>query len=272
MSLSVLMTLYKNDSPEHFLDAFDSILGQTLPPDEIVLVVDGPIGAGLENALKLCEGKAGATPLRVFRLPSNRGLGSALRFGLSRCAHDLVVRHDSDDISLPDRFRLQADFMEARPEVSVSSGAIYEFAGTTGKITNIKRVPVGMRRILAYSRTRNPINHPCAILRKKDALAVGGYRKALLFEDYYLWLRLLAGGFSLDNLDEPLVYFRSDGYMSRRRGWKYAVKEALFLIRLKRDGLLKFINPTAYVGRIVIRLLPAGVVGIIYGKYLRRGE
>jgi len=272
MSLSVLMTLYANDSPNYFIEAFNGILGQTLSPDEIVLVVDGPIGQGLENALSLCERKAGAMRFRVLRLPTNRGLGSALRYGLSRCAHDLVVRHDSDDVSLPDRFRLQAEFMASRPEVSASSGMIYEFAGTVDNITNMKKVPVGMRRILPYSRTRNPLNHPCAILRKKDVMAVGGYKKALLFEDYYLWLRLLAGGYSLDNLDAPLVYFRSDGYMSRRRGWKYAVKEALFLIKLRRDGLLKCVNPTAYVGRIVIRLLPASVVRAIYGKYLRRGE
>lgn len=49
---SVLMSLYKNEKPEYLREALDSVLNQTLLPDEIVIVEDGPLTEELNAVLK----------------------------------------------------------------------------------------------------------------------------------------------------------------------------------------------------------------------------
>jgi hypothetical protein len=150
--------------------------------------------------------------------------------------------------------------MLSRPDLSASSGAMFEFSMIPDIIIAAKRVPIGMERILPYSRMRNPINHPCVILRKSDVLAAGGYMKSPFLEDYYFWMRLLVHGYRLDNLPGRLLFFRSDNYMLRRHGLYYSINEVRFLLRLRREGIMRFISLPAYLVRILIRIMPIRII------------
>ena len=102
--------VYKNDNPEHFRQAMDSILNQIVIPDEIVLVIDGPIPISTNNIIQLY----GNDPnIKVVRLSQNVGHENARRIGLEHCTYDLVALMDADDISLPDRFEKQIKCFEA---------------------------------------------------------------------------------------------------------------------------------------------------------------
>ena len=104
------MCVYHGDRPDLFAQAVDSILQQTVAPDEVVLVVDGPVPEELDTVI--C-GYEALKQFRVIRLAENQGHGNARRTGLEHCSHSLVALMDSDDISLPDRF--ESSWQPLRP-------------------------------------------------------------------------------------------------------------------------------------------------------------
>src|SRR5690554_5001347 len=115
MSFTVLMSVYAKEQPDYFNQAFLSIWDQqTLKPDQIVLVKDGPLTAELDAEIQRWQEKLGKV-LSVVELPENVGLGAALNEGLKACKYELVARMDTDDISLPARFEEQVAFMQTHP-------------------------------------------------------------------------------------------------------------------------------------------------------------
>ena len=81
---SVLMSIYKNDKQEFVKDAVDSMLRQTVLPEQIVLVEDGPLLEDVEQ-LVVCYEKEYPTVFTVIRLEKNGGLGNALNVGMKEC-------------------------------------------------------------------------------------------------------------------------------------------------------------------------------------------
>ena len=77
---SVLMSLYDGEDPDYLDLALRSVFGQTPAPDQVVLVLDGPVGAALEAVVG--RYKALYPALEVYPQPENRGLSAALRIGL----------------------------------------------------------------------------------------------------------------------------------------------------------------------------------------------
>ncbi len=109
---SLLLTVYGGDRADYVRDAFQSAVGaQTRPPEQVVLVQDGPVGDDLTACLaELRETeKADVTFLKLER---NGGLGIALDTGLEASRHDIVARMDADDIAMPQRFAVQLPVIE----------------------------------------------------------------------------------------------------------------------------------------------------------------
>lgn len=98
---SVLISVYYKERPIYLKSALDSVLNQTLPPSEIILVKDGPLTAELENVLSSYD----TNLLKVIPLPDNLGLSKALNIGLKHCSYEFVARMDTDDICYPYRLK-----------------------------------------------------------------------------------------------------------------------------------------------------------------------
>ena len=211
---SVLMAVYHKDDPAFLRDAIDSMLRQTVPPAQFVLVCDGPLTPELDEVIE-SYGDA----LDVLRLPENKGLGNALRCGLERCSCELVARMDSDDISVPDRCEKQLAAFASDDSLCVLSGAVEEFADDPEKPFAKRSVPLTHEEILAYCKRRNPFNHPAVMFRKQAILNAGGYNSDFyLFEDYDLWTRVLRSGVKTANLSQTLLKFRANELQVKRRG------------------------------------------------------
>ena len=101
---SVLISVYYKEQPEWFQDAIESILNQTVPPSEIVLVEDGPL---TDELYKIVDKYAQNPIFKIVPLEKNVGLGLALREGLKQCKNDLIARMDTDDIAVPNRCEKQ---------------------------------------------------------------------------------------------------------------------------------------------------------------------
>lgn len=269
---SVLMSVYKGERPEYLHTALTSIIHQTLAPDDIVLVCDGP----LKNSLELVIGRFDNC-LTLVRLPENRGLGKALAEGIRYCKHEWIARMDSDDISIANRCEWQLAYVDKHPEVDVLSGGVAEFMGEALSIEEAERhvfsrkgVPVTNVEIADYIKYRNPINHPCAMFRKSKVLAAGGYQPCDLFEDYDLWVRMYLKQYVFANLPDTILYMRVNDMHRRRGGVRYAKAILRFWTRMYRYGMIGFgqyLHMTS--SRIVVSLLPNRIRKLVYEKKLR---
>ena len=137
---SVLLSLYIKEHPEFLKQSLDSLFTQTLPPDEIVLVLDGPLTQELNEVVSAYATRYDRI-LKVVPLPQNLGLGRALNEGLKHCSYELVARMDTDDIAKPERFAKQIAIFEKYPEVDVVSAWLDEFEGDVSRIRSIKKLP-----------------------------------------------------------------------------------------------------------------------------------
>lgn len=266
---SVLLSIYAKECPMYFKASLDSIFHQTLFPDEVILVEDGPLTSELEQIVYDYSTRYPA--LKIVPLPTNQGLGKALNEGLKHCSYDLVARMDTDDIAMPDRFRRQIQIFEEHPEIDVCGAWVDEFEGNKRNILSTRKLPEYHEEIAAYAKRRNPINHPVVMFRKSAVIAAGGYQHCPLFEDYYLWLRMLRHGDKFYNIQESLLFFRMSPDMFKRRGgWKYAVNELRFLYMMRKMGIIgwRYFILNAII-RFPIRVMPNGVRGILYKKILR---
>lgn len=272
VNFSVLMSVYKNDSPKDFRNAFDSISkNQTLPPNEIVLVVDGPVPEALKRVIKQLQ--QDSTVLNVLWQKTNQGLGKALAIGMEAVTNNLVARMDADDISVYNRFEKQIAFMTANPSISASGGQISEFIGSPDNIVAYRRVPLDADECKLYYMDRDPLNHMTVMLRKSAVMEVGNYQSWHLDEDTYLWGRLLKAGYKIANLPDILVNVRVGEQMyARRGGWRY-FKSDIGILKWKLDNGL--INRRRYIYNYIVRfgvqvLMPNSIRGWVFKHLLRK--
>ena len=201
------------DAEATIAEAVASCLAQTLPADEVLVVDDHSTDATAQVAAA-----AGA---RV--IPSEgRGLVAALDTGLRAAEGTWIARMDADDVADPRRLELQAPLLQQR---TVVDGGV-RFFRDDGE------VPPGMRR---YERFVNTVDvdrellvesfvvHPAATFHRHAVVEAGGYRDGPFPEDYELWLRLHAGGWTFHKVPELLVSMRDRPDRATRTDPRYRV-------------------------------------------------
>lgn len=268
--LSVVMSTYAGDEPAELSQALESVFEQTRPPDEVVLVADGPLSEGLDAVVSQQETDHPET-LRVHRLPENRGQGLARAAGVEQASHPLVAIMDADDVCAPTRFERQLDFLTDHPDVDVVGSYLAEFSDDPEEPHAIREVPTAHDDIASMARHRSPMNQTTVVFRREVAMAAGNYRDVDRLEDYGLWVRMLLEGGRFANIPEVLVSARAGEEMYRRRGgWTYAREEVRFQRECWRWGFLS--APRALLNllvRVPIRFVPNRIRGAVYARYFR---
>lgn len=270
---SVCTSVYKNDKPEFVKVALDSMLvHQSVKPDEVVLVQDGPVPEELSLLLSEYEDKY-SDVMHIIRLDKNGGLGNALRLGVENARYDIIARMDSDDICLPDRFEKQLAYMEAHPDCDIVGGQITEFIDTPDNIVGKREVPCSNKAIYQYMRSRCALNHPTVMFKKKSVLEAGNYQDWFWNEDYYMWIRMMERDCVFANLPDVLVNMRSglDQY-GRRGGKKYFDSEiGIKKLMLEKGMINRKEYVVNYIQRFIIQLLlPNCVRGWVFRTFARK--
>lgn len=276
MKFSVLISVYVKENPTFFRQALDSINCQSLLPDEIVLIKDGPLTNDLEEVIDDFVFKF-KNSVKIISLSENRGLGFALSIGLMECSYDLIARMDTDDISALNRFEKQIDFFKKNPNIDLLGSNIEEFNIVPGDLNRLRILPQNSQEIIKFSKYRNPINHPTVMFRKEKVIAAGNYQSdILLFEDYSLFIRMIKNDAKLYNIQESLLFFRVGSgieTIKRRSGFHYVKKEWKFSLFLLRIGHINTFEWLFYIiTKLPFRMLPSSFVLFIYNKFLRKIE
>ena len=263
---SVLMSLYKKEHPEYLRLALDSMLNQTVAPDEIVLVEDGPLTPELYAILNEYP------MLHRVKNEKNLGLGLALNEGLKVCRNELVARMDTDDISKPDRCEKQLRRFEEKPELAIVGSHIDEFVGTPDNIISQRKVPLTSEAIYNFAKKRSAFNHPAVMYRKSAVMAEGGYSDLKRNQDVDIFGRMLFKGHKAENIDEALLWFRSsDELAARRKSWENTKSYIDTIKKFWKMGYSSFADyAKVAVAQTGMFILPASMQNWVYKKFLRK--
>lgn len=265
---SVLMSVYARDLPERLSIALRSMVEQSMPPKEIVLVFDGPLTDDLYATVRqIAADNPGL--IRPIQLEENGGLGPALNAGLNQCSCDVIVRMDADDYSFPERCARQLTKLEEGYDMVGCN--VTEFSSSVDSPNAVRVLPESHEEIVRFSKRRSPFAHPSFVVRKNALQAVGGYRPVRFAEDFDLFIRLLHAGYRGYNVQDCLVAMCVDeGAYQRRGGLSYLNDMLAFNILELREGWFSPVDFAARsIANIGVALVPNGVRDRIYKRLLR---
>lgn len=267
---SVLMSLYIKEKADYFEQCMESIIRQTVVPEEIVIVLDGPISSELEKSL---EKYSNQYPDWIKLVPNkvNKGLGLALADGVPECSNELIARMDTDDIAREDRFELQLKEFEMDPELDICGSHIIEFEGEIRNKISVRKVPLMHDEILEYQKQRSAFNHMTVMYKKSAVLRAGNYQHAPLMEDDLMWVNMILSGAKCKNIDDYLVYARTGIEMIKRRGgYSYFKKYKCGRKRILETG---YITKKDYYKTIMVQaivaMMPQKIRLFIFTTFLR---
>ena len=261
-AFSVVMSVYKNDHPEYFKQAVDSVLNQSLAPSEIIIVVDGDVTKAIRSVLSSFRT---LKQVKIHQLQKNSGLGLARDYGIRKSSSSIVAVMDSDDISLPDRFQTQLEFLRNQNAAMVG-GYIEEFMLIPGDCGLIRKVPLNHKQIITVGRWRQSMNHVTIMFKKSIYFKSGGYRDVRGIEDFDLFYRIFLTGAKVCNVNQVLVNVRfNEGTVLRRRGWQYyKAMVGIYTGMVKTGYISMFRFMFLSFVQFFVRLLPPIFLGFAY--------
>ena len=268
---SVLMSLYLKEKPEYLNEALKSVINQTVKPNEIVIVYDGPITTELKSVV---EQYVSNNPglIKIIDNPENKGLGLALADGVPQCTYELIARMDTDDICRKDRFEKQLEEFVKDPRLDICGSHILEFEEKEENIVARRRVPLVDKDIKEYQKIRDGFNHVSVMFKKKSVLAAGNYQSCLLMEDTLLWANMFMNGAKGKNIDDYLVYVRIGKDMYERRGgFDYYKKYKAGRRKVYETGYISWVDyKMTLIVQFIVAAIPNRVRGFVFKNLLHR--
>lgn len=242
--IAVIMSTY-NESDFELSASIDSVLNQTFEDFEFIIVNDNPDNTKIEHLLQ--KYKNLDRRIRVIQNKENIGLAASLNAGIATSSAEYIARQDADDISLPERFQIQVDYLEANANcalVCANRIDIDEESELLGTGTNFTLPDDKIKKIMPYG---SVIIHPTVMMRKQVVEKLGGYRNLRSGQDYDLWLRMIAAGYNIHILPEVLLKYRirknsisKINFAKQYFSSKYAAESYKMLIQKGEDAFNEF--------------------------------
>ena len=216
--VSVIMSVYK-EKIEWLRESIESILDQTFKDFEFIIICDNP--QYIEGIHVLRDYEKNDSRVRLIFNETNIGLTKSLNKGLAVAKGEYIARMDADDVSMPDRFQQQINFMETHPNVIVL-GTNIKYIGDYSYFDSNKWIKINNDDVKAQLLINSCFAHPSVMIRKSVLVENNikydeDYRQA---QDYRMWEILKDFG-DFANLPEPLLQYRvSAAQVSRKHNSK----------------------------------------------------
>ncbi len=268
---SALIPIYKNDLLQYVKVAVESMLNQTRPFDEILLIVEGNVSEEINLYLNCLK-----TPVNVLRIdnqngPLGFGLPASLNVGIKNAIGDFIVRLDSDDYSHPQRLEKIDTYLKKNSQVHLMSSWVDEYDENLELLISTRRVPLTDKHIKRKGRWKNPFNGPAAVFRRDTAIILGGYPIVASNEDYCFWAEFLINGYTVSNIPESLVYMRTGRSMiPRRKSKRYRMGTIQSIAYMFSIGYLRTWHLVWHLGiNSIVRRFPAKLFFILQFRIFR---
>lgn len=264
--LAVIMSLYKSDVLEYVKLATESILNQSYTDFDLYIQYDGYVQKDVDEYLSGIKDKR----IHINRREENKGLAFSLNELLGiimLMQYEYIARMDADDISMPERFEKQIEFMDAHLETECLGTWAIEI-NSDGSEYYRKQMPETHEGCWEQFMIRDCMIHPTVMFRKSYIEKAGMYSLDTYFgEDTMMWAQGFVAGCKFANLPEYLFKFRlNDDFFNRRRGWKHA--KGILTLRWRVNKMLHYplkayIYAFAYAGA---KMMPTNVLKLIYSN------
>ena len=265
-NIAVIMSIYKNDMIGFVQQAVESILGQTYKDFDFFIQYDGPIDKTIDDYLTGIDDKR----IIINKREQNKGLAYSLNELLKKVlvdSYEYIARMDADDISLPERFEKQIDYMKNHPDVECLGTWAIEIKNDGSEYYR-KQMPATHEGCRNLFMIRDCMIHPTVMFRRSYIEKAGMYSLDTYFgEDTMMWAQGFYAGCVFANVPEYLFKFRlNDDFFSRRRGWKHA--KGILSLRWKVNKMLHYplkayLYAIAYAGA---KMMPTKILNLIYRK------
>jgi len=249
-AISVIMGIY-NCAPT-LQEALDSLYSQTLQDFEIILCDDGSTDNTFEVAL---ENQKKNSNIVLLKNERNLGLNATLNKCLKVAKGKYIARMDGDDLSKPNRFETEFNFLESHPEYAIVSTSM-EYFDDNGVFRTGHCSGEPSREEFVKG---TPFCHAPCMVRREAYMAVDGYsvsERLLRVEDYHLWLKMYEKGFRGYRLDQPLYMMRDDRNAVARRKISGRINEAYVKYLVCKTFELPFYYYLFCLKPIIVGLLP----------------
>jgi glycosyltransferase involved in cell wall biosynthesis len=252
-NFSVLMSVYVKTKLLHFEQCLDSINAQTLLPSEVIIVKDGHLDFDIDEEVS----KYNNLNISIVDNEVNIGLPRSLNKGLQHCNNEIIFRMDTDDICIENRFELQYNKFMSNENLAILGTNVILIDDESKEIFKPRKVPLSDADIRKIMHIKNPFNHPSVVYKKSLVLSVGGYSDLYLYEDWYLWYKLMRlENVEFENMSDILLKYRIRTF-SERKGRNVIKAEYSFYQLLYENN---FITASVFMFNIVlkfiVRLLP----------------
>lgn len=186
-------------------ESIHSILEQSFKSFELIIINDG----STDNSLDILDNYSNK---RIQVINNEHDFIKSLNIGMTQARGRYIARMDADDIMLPDRLKVQYEFMESHPEIDICGGWLDAFGGRNGTMQQ----PLAHNDIMSIMLLHNPLYHPTVMMRKRiveNMLLINNirlcYKEEYIYaEDYKLWMDLAVEGYRFANIPKVLVKYR----------------------------------------------------------------
>jgi hypothetical protein len=194
-----------HDRPHYLPQAVESVLAQTYPSIELIVVDDGSADAGATTQAVLKPYLSSKKVTYLYQ--DNQGVGHAVNRGLSIAQGQYIQRIDDDDTLLPEKIEKSVDIFESKPDTGLVATGYYRI-DSEGKQTGVGHPnpcpgPARLLNILM----RCVSLQPAVMVRANVHQKAGKYRN-MRGQDYDMWIQI-AKHYEIETIDEPLAEVRS---------------------------------------------------------------
>jgi len=207
---------YQKSKVDHLKTCIDSILSQTYVPSVIHLIQDGPVNGDISNLIDKYIQKY-PDNFKILILPK-KGLPYALNQSIKKSNTKYYARMDADDIAIQNRLEIQFNYLEENPNIDILGTWAYEFKNDYNKNDlYINKTPNVIKLINEYVHYRNPLIHPSVMFRINLFKKIGFYNEKMITDqDLELWGRALKNKINISNIQQPLLFLRTNDRLIRR--------------------------------------------------------
>lgn len=272
MKYSVLMSIYAKTTVDELTSSVDSMIWQTIKPDEFIIVCDGPISKEVKGLLQEYEQKYKGL-FNIVELKQNCGLACALNAGIKEAKNELIARMDSDDISLETRCEKQLKAFASDENLTLVGTRTLDYSDNIEEaVEKIDIYPTDYESIKKMIKRNDPFAHPTVMYKKSAVVACGLYDPELRRrQDYDLFSKMVNRGYKAINLPEALLYYKMDKDNVKRVKSKESCKSRILVQRriYERGECSIFDYLYIVFAMSVSRVLPESIFNIIY-KIIKR--
>lgn len=191
---------------ERFLAAtIESVLKQTYTDFEFLIVNDGSSDRS-EEIIRQWNDKR----IRLINHKENQGIYASNMEGINEAAGEFIALMDHDDICLPDRLERQYEYLTAHPDIAICGGNAKFISEDNEVLGEVGTKAFDVNTLKMKLLFENQLVNPSVMFRKSVFLALGGYHRYGLAEDYDFYLRA-SERYNMVNLESTLLYYRQHG-------------------------------------------------------------